>query len=180
MTTPEAIELAPAEATARVHQELSHASEKLQAGDLAAALDAYSRALGLALQLGPAPTEKVLLGTLDAAHKLARRQDAEGLSALGPALVNLVARVRDAGALPPTAIMNVWASVATDMGALIGQVGLALAIGPNHRRGMMDNARLHAALLDAATGSLFALTSWVDQLDPDEKEADLNSATVSS
>jgi hypothetical protein len=165
MTTLESIELTPAEATAQVHQELSRASRRLQTGELEPALDAYTRALGLALQLGPAPTEKVLLATLDAAHGLARGQDADGLSALGPALVNLVAQVRDAGALPPTAVMDAWASVAADVGALIGQVGLALAIGPDHRRGMMNNARLRAALLDDATGGLFTLTSWIDQLD---------------
>jgi hypothetical protein len=167
MTSPEAIELTPPEATARVHQELRRASEKLRAGDLEPALDAYAHALGLALQLGPAPTEKVLLATLDAAHKLARRQDAEGLSVFGPALVNLVAQVRHAGALPSTTVMSVWASVATDVGALIGQVGLALAIEPDHRRGIMDNARVRAALLDDATGSHLALKSWIDQLDPD-------------
>ncbi len=167
MTITEAIELAPAEATARVQRELNHVSEKLQAGDLEHALDALSSALGLALQLGPASTEKVLLTTLDAAHKLARRQDAEGLSALGPALVELVAQVRDTGALPPTAVMDAWASVATDVGALIGQVGLALTIRSDHRLDMMDNARVRAALLDDATGSLFPLTNWIDQLDPD-------------
>ena len=104
MTTPEAIDLTPTEATARVHQSLDRASERLRIGDLEPALGAYARALGLALQLGPAPTEKVLLATLDAAHRLARRQNAEGLSALGPTLVGLVSQVRDTGALPPTAV----------------------------------------------------------------------------
>jgi hypothetical protein len=166
MTTVSAIELAPAETAARIHQELSYAGERLQTRDLGPALDAYSCALGLALQLGPAPTETVLLATLDAACELARSPDAEGLSALGPALVNLVTQVRDAGVLPSTVVMDAWASVATDVGALIGQVGLALAIRPDHRRGMMDNARLRAALLDDATGGLFNLTNWMDRIDP--------------
>jgi hypothetical protein len=165
MSTLENIELTPDEAAARIHQELSHASKTLQAGDLEPALNVYTRALGLALQLGPAPTEKVLLAALDAAQGLAHWQDAEGLSALGPALVNLVARVRDAGALPPTVVMDVWASLATDVGALIGQVGLVLSIGLGHRRAMMDNARLRATLLDDATGGLFNLSRWIDQLD---------------
>jgi hypothetical protein len=166
MTTVTAIELAPAEAAARVHQELNYADEKLQAGDLGPALDAYSCALGLALQLGPALTEKVLCATLDAAAELACALDTESLSALGPALVNLVTQVRDAGVLPSTPIMDAWASVAIDVGALIGQVGLALTILPDHRRGMMDNARLRAALLDDATGGVFNLINWMDRIEP--------------
>jgi hypothetical protein len=166
MTTITAIELSPTEAAARVHQDLSCAAERLQTGDLGPALDAYSCALGLALQLGPALTEKVLFATLDAACELACSLDTEGLSALGPALVDLVTQVRDAGVLPSNAVMDAWASVATDVGALIGQVGLALAIRRDHRRGMMDNARLRAALLDDATGGLFNLTNWMDQIDP--------------
>ena len=166
MTTITAIELSPTEAAARVHQDLSCAAERLQTGDLGPALDAYSCALGLALQLGPALTEKALFAALDAACELASSLDTEGLSALGPALVDLVTQVRDAGVLPPNAVMDAWASVATDVGALIGQVGLALAIRTDHRRGMMDNARLRAALLDDATGGLFNLTNWMDQIDP--------------
>jgi hypothetical protein len=156
MTTIKAIELTPIEAAARVHQELSCAGERLQTGDLGPALDAYSWAL----------TEKVLLATLDAACGLACSLDTEGLSALGPVLVNLVTQVRDAGVLPCTAVMDAWASVATDLGALIGQVGLALAIHPDHRLGMMDNAHIRAALLDDATGGLFNLANWMDQIDP--------------
>ena len=165
MTTLEAMELTPAEATARVRQELSRADEKLQTGELDSAFDGYALAIGLALQLGPALTEKALAATLDAARELAGSQDAEGLSALGPALVDLVAQVRDASALPPTTVMDAWASVVTEVGALIGQVGLALAMRADHRHSMMDNARFRAALLDDATSGLFALTSWLDQVD---------------
>jgi hypothetical protein len=106
-----------------------------------------------------------LSATLDAASELACSLDTEGLSALGPALVNLVTQVRDADVLPSSMVMDAWASVATDVGALIGQVGLALAIHPDHRRGMMDSARLRAALLDDATGGLFNLTNWLDRID---------------
>jgi hypothetical protein len=163
MTTPKAVDLTPAKANERIQQELSEASAALRTKDLEDALGAYTRALGLALQLGPAPTERVLLGALRAARTLAQEQDANGLSALGPALVSLVAQVREADALPPTAVMEAWATVASDVGALIGQIGLALSIAPNHRRAMMDSARSRAALLDDATDSLFALTAWLDQ-----------------
>lgn len=168
MTSPQAIELTPAEAAGRIQQELEQASSALSLDDVGTALDGYVRALGLALQLGPALTERVLASVLDAAQELAVRQDTAGLAALGPALVDLVAQVRRAGALPPTSIMEAWASVASDLGALIGQVGLALAIAPDHREGMIKNARTRAALLDDATGKLFALTPWLDQLDPDQ------------
>jgi hypothetical protein len=60
--------------------------------------------------------------------------------------------------------MEAWAMVAADVGALIGQVGLALMIAPDHRAEMMQNARTRAALLDEATGNLFALASWLDQV----------------
>lgn len=167
MTTPQEIDLAPTEAARRIQSELEQASDALHVDDLGTALDGYVRALGLALQLGPALIERVLVAVLDAAQELAGWKHAEGLSALGPALVDLVAQVRRAGALPPTSVMDAWATVASDLGALIGQVGLALAITPDHREEMMENARARAALLDDATGKLFALTRWLDQVDVD-------------
>ncbi len=164
MTTPQTRDLAPADAAELIHRALEQASEVLQSGDLNAALDAYVPALGLALQLGPAPSEKVLLAVMDGARKLAHRQDADGLSALGPTLVDLVTQVREAGALPATRVMEAWATVASEMGALIGQVGLALAVAPDHSADMMGNAHARATLLDDATGGLFALAAWLEQL----------------
>jgi hypothetical protein len=144
--------------------ELEQASRSLKASDLSAALDGYVRALGLALQLGPALTEQVLISALGTARGFAEQPDPDGLSALGPALVDLVDQVRRAGALPRTPIMEAWATVASDLGALIGQVGLALTIAPDHRNGMIENARAHASLLDDVTGQIFALTAWIDQI----------------
>jgi hypothetical protein len=164
MTDPQVVDLTPVEAASLIHRTLAHANEALQLANLDTALDGYVRALGLALQLGPAPTEQVLSAALDAARQLACRHDADGLSSLGPALVDLVVQVRVAGVLPPTAIMEAWATVASDLGMLIGQVGLALAISSNHCQAILDNARRHARLLEEATGNLFALTAWLDQL----------------
>jgi hypothetical protein len=166
MTDPVTIDLTPAEASEQIQKELEGASSAVEARDLDAALDGYVRALGLALQLGPALTEKVLVAALDTARRLADQPDPRGLSALGPTLVDLVRQVRQAGALPPTPIMDAWATVTSDLGALIGQVGLALTIDPDSRSGLLENARTHALLLDEATGHLFALTSWIDQLSP--------------
>jgi hypothetical protein len=62
--------------------------------------------------------------------------------------------------------MAAWATVTTELGTLIGQVGLALAIPPEHRKGMMELAQTRAALLDEATGSQFALAAWLDEICP--------------
>jgi hypothetical protein len=164
MTDPEVVDLTPVEAASLIQGDLARAHEALQLARLDSALDGYTRALGLALQLGPAPTEQVLIAALDAARQLARQQDADGLSSLGPALVDLVAQVRVAGVLPPTTIMEAWATVASDLGMLIGQVGLALAMPSNHGQAMLANARRRALLLEDATGNLFALTAWLDQV----------------
>jgi hypothetical protein len=164
MTTPQAIEATPAEAADLVRTELAQAGKDLREGTLDDALDGYACALGLGLQLGPAPTEQVLAAVLQAARELALGGNAEGLSALGPALVGLVTQVRESGALPPTAVMGAWATFVADLGALIGQVGLALAIPPGHRSGMIDNLRRRATLLDEATGGGFTLTIWLDDM----------------
>jgi hypothetical protein len=166
MTPPRVIALGPAEASGRIQKELEKARDALHTGDLDAALDGYIRALGLALQLGPVPTEQVLGAILGAAQELTDQPHAGGLAVLGPALVDLVTQVRSAGALPPTSVMEAWATVTSDLGALVGQVGLALMIAPDHRVGMMKNARTRAALLDDATGNVFALASWLDRVYP--------------
>jgi hypothetical protein len=167
MTIPQEIDLTPAEAAQRIQKELERASDALRIDDLGTAFDGYVRALGLALQLGPALTERVLAAVLDAAQELAGWKHGEALSTLGPAMVELVGQVHVAGALPPTSVMEAWATIASNLGALIGQVGLVLAMLPAHREGMLKNARTHAVLLDDATGELFALTHWLDQLDAD-------------
>jgi hypothetical protein len=162
MTSPLPTELTPAEAADSILRELQCAGDGFERADLDSALDAYARALGLALQLGPAFTEQVLTAILDTARQLSHQRKAEALSALGPALVDLVAQVCEARALPATPAMQAWANVAYELGALIGQVGLALGLAPDHRDGMLDGARTRAALLDDATGNLFSLTPWID------------------
>ena len=168
MTPVHSIDLNPVQATEWIDGELASAREALggdgAAPDLDALLNAYYRALGLALQLGPAPTEKVLIETLVTARELAHRENAAALSALGPALVDLVDRVRRSGSLPPTPIMDAWATVAADLGVLVGQVGLALALPAERRSGMMDHARTRSLLLDEATGGVLGLAEWIDQL----------------
>lgn len=167
MSDPQPIDLTPAGAAERIRVEMVLAQDALEAaGDLDAALDAYVRALGLALQLGPLPSEQVLVGILDTARHMAEVQDAAALSALGPAVVDLVSQVRKASALPPTPIMTAWAEIAVEVGALIGQLGLALALPADRRTGMMNQAHERAALLDDTTGNVFALGPWLSHLCP--------------
>ena len=164
MTEPTELELTPADAASRMTAELSLAGEALQAGRTDTALDGYVRALGLALQLGPAFTGQTVSSILQAARHLSSRQDAPGLSALGPGLAGLVNQMRDVEAVPATSIMEAWASFVEGLGALIGQIGLALALPTGHRSGMLANARAHAALLDDATAGRFCLTTWLDEM----------------
>ena len=166
MTEPQVFEFTPAGASQRTASELSLAREALQDGKTDTALDGYVRALGLALQLGPAATGQAVTCILLAAVELSQQQDAAGLSALGPALVGLVNQMREAGAVPGTAVMEAWARFVEGLGAVIGQVGLAMAMPSGHRSGMMANARSHASLLDEATAARFSLVAWLDQLAP--------------
>jgi hypothetical protein len=155
------VDLTPPEAAAWIDEELAQAHQDLAGGDVDAALDSHVRALGLALQLGPAPTEQVLVAVLETARTLALDGNTRGLSALGPTLVKLVDQVRAAGVLPPTAVMEAWAAVSAEIGALIGQIGLALSLPPDRRSGMLDNARVRAAHLDDATRHLLGLGPWL-------------------
>jgi hypothetical protein len=176
MTVLRAVEVTPAEAAELIHHELLQAAQALEAANLDATLDGYVRALGLGLQVGPAAAEQVLVAVLQASRQLALRQDAAGchrcppvdaptvLSALGPEVVQLAKDVREAGALPDTPVMAAWATLACEVGTLIGQLGLALSIPPSQRAGMLDNARTRAALLDDATDNCFALTTWLDEI----------------
>jgi hypothetical protein len=171
MTSPQTIDLAPDQAAALLREEVAQATKMLQIGSLDAALDSYTRALGLGLQLGPTPTQEVLTVIVDTARTWARQQDALGLSALGPALVALVAQVREARVLPATPVMEAWAMIATDVATLIGQLGVALELAPDRRGSMIDNLRIRATLLDDATDGHFALATWIDDLGSEEQGA---------
>jgi hypothetical protein len=163
LTTHPSIDLTAAEAADLIKVELDRAQAALDAHDLEPAFDGYIRALGVALQLGPAPTEQVLVAILQATHELALDQDADALSTLGPALVGLATQVRQAGALPRTSVMEAWATVTEGLGALTGQLGLAMALPRDRRTSMMSHARTHATRLDDATAGLFGLVDWLDE-----------------
>jgi hypothetical protein len=162
--SPESIDLTPAQAGEWLHKRLERATDALQAGDPSTALDGYVSAVGLALQLGPAPAQMALTATVEAAYTWAHLEDASALSALGPALVDLVTQVRDSDALSPTPVMEAWLAVTSELGALVGQVGLALSLPPAHRAGMLSSAHARAVLLDAATSNLFSLIHWIKDL----------------
>lgn len=164
MNSPHSIELSPTEASERIHQDLQEARLAFRTASLESALDRYIGALGLALQLGPAATEWVLAEVMDAAREMARQNDANGLSALGPGLLDLTDQVQGAGALPPTEVMKAWAMFASGLGVLFGQLGLVLAIAPERRTSMLANAFTQANLLDSATGNLFGLVDWLSTL----------------
>jgi hypothetical protein len=163
VTSPREIEATPAEASALLRDYLLEARRAISRGELDPALGRFVTALGLALQLGPAAIQHVLVEVMGAAREMARDQDAEALSALGPALVGSVVQVHEADALPPTAVMRAWAELASALGVLIGQLGLALTLPAEHRAGMVKNARTRAAVLDDSTDSLFALAEWVEE-----------------
>jgi hypothetical protein len=156
-----AVDLTPHEAAARLQEELAWAGQALAGQGTDAALDGYVRALGLALQLGPAAVEMALAAVLDGAGCLLGAGDTDGLCALGPAVAGTVAQVQEAGVLPATPAMAAWAAVAGDLGALLGQVGLAQALPVERRGGMWRQAWARAALLDEATGALFGLADWM-------------------
>jgi hypothetical protein len=160
----ESVELTLDGAASLLQEELDRAKAALADGEIDAALDGYVSALGLALQLGPAATETTLACVLRAAGPLSRQPEGHGLSALGPALVQLVSQVREAGVLPATDVMAAWAVIVSDVGALIGQIGLALAIPPASRATLLAAARARAALLDDATGGLFSLGVWLEDV----------------
>jgi hypothetical protein len=163
MSVSRSIDLTSGEAARLVERELQAARDSLHSSQMDVAQDRFVGALGVALQLGPGAVVRVLLELMRALRELTPSADTETLSTLGPALVLVVSQVQENGALPPSKVMEAWATVASDVGALIGQVGLALSIESDRRRGMMANARNRAATLDEATGSRFAVTAWIDQ-----------------
>lgn len=167
MTSPRIIELSAREASEQIRQALQQTHLALRSDDLEAALDELVGALGLALQFGPAATEMVLTEAMAAAREMARQRDTNALSALGPALVGLTHQVRAAGALPKTAVMDAWAEIVSGLGALLGELGLVLAITRNCRSDMLTNVSVRAALLDDATDGLFELGDWLDEIASD-------------
>ena len=167
MTSHQMIELSARQASEQIWQSLQRTHLALCSSNLEAALDELVSALGLALQLGPAATEMVLSEAVATARELVRQRDANALSALGPALVGLSHQVREAGVLPKTAVMDAWAVVVSGLGALLGELGLILSIARDHRSGMMANASIRAASLDNATGGLFELGDWLDEIRSD-------------
>jgi hypothetical protein len=167
MISPHTVELSATEASEQIRQALQKARRALHSNDLETLLDYLVSALGLALQLGPAATEKVLGEAVAAAREMARQRDANALSALGPALVALTNQVHEANALPRTSVMDAWAAVASGLGALFGELGLVLAIDPHSRSGTMTNTVIRAHLLDDATGNRFELGDWLDEIADD-------------
>ena len=164
MSEPWSIDLTPLEAAGYIERELQVARDSLQSCETDLAQDKFVSTLGLALQLGPAMVDRVLLCVMHEIRKLESSSGSETLATLGPALVHVVSQVRNTGALPSSKAMEAWATVASDLGAIVGQVGLALSIESNRRVGMLANARSRAAALDEATESRFAMTDWIDQI----------------
>ena len=162
MSTLQTLDLTPAEAAGFLDRETKEAGAAWRAGAYDSAIDGYTRAMGLALQLGPAPAEQVLTAILHTTCDLESSEKAEALATIGPALVDLVHQVRRAGALPATRVMEAWAELTVDAGALIGQVGLAYSLPPERRREITTNARTRAALLDDASDGALDLGSWLD------------------
>jgi hypothetical protein len=162
MSEPQTLDLTPAGAARILDTELVTAADAWRVGAYDSAVDGYVRALGLALQLGPAPAEQTLAAVLQATRELESSQEAEALATLGPALVDLVRRVRKAGALPATSVMEAWAELAIDVGALLGQVGLACTLPPERHREMTASAHARATLLDDASSGILGLGVWLD------------------
>jgi hypothetical protein len=162
MSTFQTLDLTPAEAAGFVDKESAEAGGAWRAGAFDSAIDGYARALGLALQLGPAAAEQVLAAIVHTSRGLESSEEAEALAMLGPALVDLVLQVRQASALPATRVMEAWAELTLDVGALIGQVGLAYSLPLERRREITTNARTRATLLDDASNGALGLGSWLD------------------
>ena len=162
------IDATPEGAAELLHGELTGAAAALEDGDLHKSVDGFVRALGLGLQLGPAPTERVLAAILQALRQSVAGgtvpNAAQTFSTLGPAVVGLVADVQKQGVLPDTPVMGAWATLASELGILIGQLGLALGIPAKHRADMIDRALTRALLLEDATGGRFGLVTWSEDV----------------
>jgi hypothetical protein len=71
--------------------------------------------------------------------------------------------VEEEDALPETPVMEAWATVAADFGAIVGQLGLALSMPPEGWPALLTTAARRAAMIDDATGGLFDLAGWLSQ-----------------
>ena len=162
MSAFQTLDLTPAEAARFLDRESTEAGTAWRAGAYDSAVDGYTRALGLALQLGPAPAERVLAAILHTTRDLESSEEAKALAMTGPALVDLVHQVRRAGALPATRVMEAWADLTLDVSALIGQVGLAYSLPPERRSEITANASTRATLLDDAINGVLSLGTWLD------------------
>jgi hypothetical protein len=171
MSAFQTLDLTPAEAARFLERESAEAGTAWRAGAYDSAVDGYTRALGLALQLGPAAAERVLAGILHTTRDLGSGEEARALAMVGPALVDVVHQVRGAGALPATRVMEAWAELTLDVGALIGQVGLSYSLPPERRREISTNARTRATLLDDASNSALGLDSWLDAKELESSDA---------
>jgi hypothetical protein len=162
MSAFQTLSLTPAEAAAFLARMSTEAAHAWRDGAYDSAVDGYTRALGLALQLGPAPAEQVLTAIVDTTRVLESREEGNALAILGPALVDLVVQVRKAGALPASRVMEAWAELSHDLGAFIGQAGLAYSLPRERRSEIAANARMRAALLDDASNDALRLRAWLD------------------
>jgi hypothetical protein len=164
MNQIQALDLTFTAAMERIRSELSLVAQALQAGDPEVVIDGHVRALGLALQLGPVPAQEIITALLYTVSELARHREGDILAMLGPALVGLVDQINEAGALPSMPGMAAWAAVASDLGSLVGQIGLVLALPPSGRAAMLNLARRRALLLDEATNGILELEAWYQEI----------------
>jgi hypothetical protein len=176
MITPQMVEMSAFEASEQIQQRLRQADRALCSNDIDRAIDGLTGALGLALQLGPAATERVLTEAIAAAREMAWKRDAYALAALGPAVAGLANQVRESGALPNIKVMDAWVEVTSGLGALFGEIGLGMTLAPSRRSGLIANAAIRARSLDDATGNTFVLANWLDKVADDllEDEASIN------
>jgi len=141
----------------------AEARRSLDQGDTAAALDRFVELLGLALQVGPESAMSTLHAIVGAARDSVGRGQADLLAALGPALADLVSRLRHSQAAPSTPEMDAWCTAAEEVGALIGQVGLLLDVRPDGRSGLLALVRTRGLLLEEATGGLLGVTDLLNE-----------------
>lgn len=160
----EVVDLTPVQAAAWLQQRLERASVALEAGDVSSALDAYISAVGFSLQLGPAAAQGTLGETVTAAKKWARLEEAGALSALGPALVAVADEIMRSETVSASPVMGAWAMVTSEVGALVGQVGLAVGVECAHRASMLRHALPRARLLDEITDHRFEMDLWIQNL----------------
>ena len=80
MRTSQSLDMTPAAAARFLDKESVESADAWRAGAYDSAVDGYTRALGLALQLGPAPTERVLASILHTTRGLQSSDEAGALA----------------------------------------------------------------------------------------------------